>query len=1192
MKDKIVDIITFLFGDLWDMLIKPFAELKTLKSWVFGKDAANGSELIFGTFTEDNINNVFSPGYITMMTVAGTLFVLAVVIQGMRIQSAALNPNSRSLLIEFIKDLMIVGVLLFQLPTLLGIIFEINQSLVNVFEVDFEMKKVQKSSELDSSSFIGDMVIGLVLLGLTIWANFYYAMRKFTLIILMIVSPLMVVFFLFPKFKGITQGWLKELIGTVFIQAIHAFVYWVLALMAAGEDSLILTVIYYMIFIPIGEALKYLFGLSNNMSSNLSKAGAMMGIGALAGMAGAVKGALGDQSVSGALKGMYKGAKGSKSGSAEGESPDGKPTLGGNTGPDTGTTSVAEKMLKAGDITSKFGKASLGIAGSLVGSPMGPVGAIAGASAGALAGEAAGSLAGRSGFAVLNGAGGAIAERFKKGKAGFKSQKDKNDKSAEDEVVSRIAEDETTQWASKNREAFMNDMKEKFPAAHKDELEKKWSNRVGQEKEANLNKARASFNELKPLISSDDAVKKASGNAVQAWADQNKEDFMKQYEKENPPSRPLDQMNEFEKKHYNKQKNAAWNDKVSDKKNEYQRMAQQVANNAAGVGVDSKAVKKEVDGMTSQWANDNEANFKKQYEKENPPSKDFTQMSAQEKEQYYNNRNNAWANKVDQKRADFTNQVQGNHVSADRKGNYGINGDSFAKNFASKIESMEKAEVRAKNPNASKDELELEFKKVDNKSKAIVESISKATNTADKFAINNGRVNTGGIAQFIAKQNTESDKRDFLNTASINNVPKQEALEQWKERAPQVSANNLERAQATMSKPLASQNNLVKGMKIVGATVGSATGLAAVVSSAKTIGTNVATGAATGWTEAVDLNSTTAIATVGAKSLSSIKGAGSGLASGIQQFKNETKAPPIEAQKAFTDKAGYASGVVFGKKGYTVGSQLAAKYNPHNEKVNNLISEPGEVMQMAHKVVDDNGTEQIAKGAVRMVTTADESFIQVRTRTGEVQQVSRTAKGDSGLKKGEVVYQDLNVQDGAFVPNVIKGTNTSAYKMDSTGSKMPFNRSINIAPSSLLSNHSPSGIHNNTVSQPFNQSVDNGQFNLGDLRNHQLTDQIELVTTREQSYLQASGADGQKYRVSKISTGDPRLNQQITQPITVKNHKLVKEDIILEDSQVFGMEEGKYTSSVDPNDLLPPIPNNRYANRLDGERGRYKGVSI
>jgi trimeric autotransporter adhesin len=1187
MKDKIIDIINYLFMSMWGWVIEPFKSLKTLKSWIFGKDGVLESDLVYGTFEKAEITSIFEPGYYTMMAVAGTLFVLAVVLHGMRIQGAAINPNSRGVLIEFIKDLLIVSICLFNLPTLLAFVFEVNMAFVKLFEGSFEMQKVSK--ELGEDSLLGDIAIGLVLLGLSIWANFYYMMRKFTLIILMILSPLMVVLYLFPKFKGITIGWMKEYTGTVFVQAVHAFCYWVMALFASSTATGIETVILYMIFIPVGEGLKSLIGLSTGVQNNWSKAGAMMGMSALAGMAGSVKGALGDQSVTGALKGMYQGAKDRKANSGVGE--DGKPTLAGNTGPDTGSTSIAEKMLKAGDITSKMGKASFGMAGSLAGSPMGPVGAMIGATGGALVGQGVGGLGGRTGFAAVTGVKNGIAGRLKKGKEGLEKAKEEYGQSAEDEIVSRIADDQTTQWAKQNRDDFMKDMKEKFPDAHKSELEKKWDQKLSDKKKENIGHAKGLLNDLKPLVSSDNVVDKASSNMTAAWGEENKEGFMKDFEKNHPPGKSLDAMSTLEKGEYQNKKNSAWNKKLDEKKAQFKNAAQQVANGIVGVGINSEAANKQAEDMTQRWATDNKAAFMKDYNQKNPPGKELHQMSQGEKDTYTQKRNVAWSNRLQEKKAQFTEQARSNNVSSDRKGNYAIDGSSFAKNFANKVEGIEKAEIRAKNPNASKEEIELEYQNLSNKKKAYVESIGNAANGAEKFAINNGKINTMGIAQFVAKANTAKQEKSFIDNAVENGTSRQVAEQQWKQRETEVSNENYNQAQSIINRPMASQNNIVKGLKLAGGYAGAASGLSSVVNSAKTIGSSASLGAVTGWTGSVEPNSTTPIASVGSKVSGAIAGSVMGIGNGYKQLKVDS-VNPIDAQKAFSDKMGYMGGVMLGTKGYTLGSQLATKINPHNNAVNIQISEPGEVMQMAQKVIGDNGTEQIANGAVRMVTTADESYIQVRTRTGEVQQVSRMGRGDSGLKTGEVVYQDLNVQDGAFIPNVLKGTKTSAYKMDSTGSKVPFNRTINIPPNSLLANNSsPVAIQNQSQKQPFNQAVDTGQFNLADLRKQNLHQNVELVVNREQSYLQATN-NGQTYRVSKIAPGDPRLAQEIAQRVTLKNHKLIKEDISVDQSQVKGIEPGQYTSTIDPNELMPPSPNKRYINRQNGERGRFKGVSI
>jgi trimeric autotransporter adhesin len=87
----------------------------------------------------------------------------------------------------------------------------------------------------------------------------------------------------------------------------------------------------------------------------------------------------------------------------------------GGAGTDIGSTARAERMLKAEEILSKGGKAVFGAAGALAGSPMGPMGAIAGSTIEFSTGGAVAGVAGRAGWAGVEFVGHRLKEGIKTG---------------------------------------------------------------------------------------------------------------------------------------------------------------------------------------------------------------------------------------------------------------------------------------------------------------------------------------------------------------------------------------------------------------------------------------------------------------------------------------------------------------------------------------------------------------------------------------------------------------------------------------------------------------------------------------------------------------------------------------------------------------------------------------------------------
>ncbi|WP_138919006.1 hypothetical protein [Ornithinibacillus scapharcae] len=136
--------------------------------------------------------------------------------------------------------------------------------------------------------------------------------------IFMILGPVMVALYLIPQTKDITLGWIREFIGTVLVQAVHAITFFLIAVLSITADGTIESVMLYVIFIPVGEAVKGIFGLTNNTQGALGKATTFSGLAALGGVIGATKGAISGKSVSGALQSMKNGAQtGAKTGKSD-----------------------------------------------------------------------------------------------------------------------------------------------------------------------------------------------------------------------------------------------------------------------------------------------------------------------------------------------------------------------------------------------------------------------------------------------------------------------------------------------------------------------------------------------------------------------------------------------------------------------------------------------------------------------------------------------------------------------------------------------------------------------------------------------------------------------------------------------------------------------------------------------------------
>lgn len=724
-----MELIQALIGKLLEWTIGPFVKLDTFNDLIYSNE-----EDYYGVFNEDQFG-VVAQGMAVMQSISVVIILASIIVAGMRISSSGINPSNRNYTFEYFKDFALVALLFFNLSTIFEIIYDINDMFVSAFESSKNIMQggiVEQTKTFVEQGVVGGLIIGLCMLGLWIWANFYYMMRTLTLMILTIMSPLAVALYLFPQTKGITIGLFKEYTGTVFVQSIHAGTYWVITSINGSAMNLG-SILMFIIFIPLTESIRSLIGLGGQMNDRLSKTAAFFGGSAIMGAYASVKGALNGQSVSQSLKSGAK-AVGNKSGSSEGDdSPKG---ILPNAGTDIGSTSRAERMLKAGDIFSKGGKAIFGAAGAIAGSPMGPVGSIVGSTIGANSGGVIGGVAGRAGMAATEG----LANRAAFfGKTGWNKAKGiwDSDKEADKKLANSLADDATTNWANENKDSFMKNLKERFPDVNNESLNKMWDNEVASKRAGFLKNAESTVSKLRSsdgkLARSSDLVNSTVSNLTKDWANKNEKAFKENYDASNPL--PVNATKE-EMLTHNQNKENAWQQALSNKRETISSVANTAAaklsfdkpdsssfinkddftnevgrNIGSVLGINDKEqientvkaaasnfplthskgselVSSTVNGLTANWADSNKDSFMKNYDSSNPLPANAT---ADQIARHNQNKENAWNKAVTDKRSSINGMVSsiatklGNGAPLESSS---INKDSFVNEVGSNAGSL------------------------------------------------------------------------------------------------------------------------------------------------------------------------------------------------------------------------------------------------------------------------------------------------------------------------------------------------------------------------------------------------------------------------------------------------------------------------------------------------------------------------
>ncbi|HHB1769877.1 TPA: hypothetical protein ACOQ31_004909 [Bacillus cereus] len=1326
MLDKIIGWVGGLIVSMVKTFLSPIYKLiDTIPDLIFGGDSAKLNFL----FKDDTAGSVLNTGLPVMFKFAAFLVLVSAVIAGAKYSAAAINPTNRTYIIEYAKDLMIVSICIWHLDFFYNIIFDMNTWVASEFkraigEQSLDVFKpgqtiAELSMDKNKDDYLFQIFAMLIEVGLSLWANFFYLMRAVSLYILMLMGPVMVGMWLFPQKKQQTLYWMREFVGTVLIQGIHAITIWLIFVLVGKSDNTIIKLILFAMFIPIGEIVKGFIGLSTNTAGAVNRAGTMLGMGALASMAGIVKGIRDDhRSNKEKTKARKEGEEDKKE---DADNP--KNALGANLGTDVGTTSRAARMLKAGQIGSMVGKATGGLAGLAMGAGLGPEGMAVGTFAGSKAGGVPGAVTGRTLAAGLEGvtsAGKHIGSSVKKGLDTYKGLNGEQYPELTDEDIAQdLATKDFENWKADNPDsAVASRLKQAFPGASDAEIAKKVAKTNSDQMSHFKNQRKQDLQNMKknatPYGNARDLVNAATNAFQKGYEADHKDAFMSQL----PENMSAE---EKEKK---------WNDHLNSKVQGFRNHAEQAAIKAGAMPVDAKdkqgnnlfdksyvnkdafasqlalgKVGKAVEGVKGEtlesghqnmgqvdslvgastaafkkaYTADHKAGFMKQFpadvpqqEKEAAWNKHLSQkvqgfknhaqkaaeqagivqqkdgtsyankeaFASQLSQQLQNNPNinamgvssvsgiqkavngvkthslaNGYGNQKQKGVSNVGNLVQASTESF-KQGYAAENKANFMKNLSPTMSQAQKVEAWQSHLNDKGNE----FKAVAQQAAVQAGAMPvQAKDTSGKSLHNQSYVNKDAFASQLTKGlqshaslGTVSQQVGSGITSAIQGVRSHGVAtggainkavfaatqtQASMARAGNLSVSEIERSYADASASVANISQSAGKMTIPTSAVGRMT------QQSKMVGVSMMEGAKhlvhTKGMENVSqayFNASSAVQQAGGNAVQRVM---SGTAAAVHTSLGGNAA---ERHYNVTKGLSYAAGVIGGAGAYQATARMVSKHNPYNKAVQTEAKEIQEIKGMVPTITDATGRQSVAQGAVRLVTTNNKSWIEAKDSSGMTQVVSRYGSGDSSIRSGQVVYQDLNISDGQLTQyrNGMKAT--PAYIQDSSGGKISINRSININPNQLVGNQNQRPLQQKPVfTEPpltVSHKVDNGHFYMSDLDQGGYQN-VQMVVERDRSYMVATTTDGTVSRISPFGKGDTRLqaNQRIERVCEVQDSSIKpREEILVTHTQeeVVRTETHLNLSEHDPQNLIPFAPNPRLAQRRsrNNENGKYGVTSL
>lgn len=1182
IEDKIVSIISKLIEIIFDWILEPFLGISSLQQLVFGKN--DDGKLIWNTFTELELVNGLGPMYNSLLALSLVILVGILVNTGVNTARYRLTPQGRTELTQSILMLFLIGFLLRYLPALYDLLFTINGIFVDFFASSYDETKDKIIPDMVDSLIeeaVGQILIELVLVGLAIWANFYYMMRRITLLILMALGPIFLVMMVNPRWTSVTANWFKELCSTIFIQSIHALTFWFLAKISQSQTTIVGMVLSYIVFIPVTVAVRNLFPfLGGQMADNVSKAGAAFGLSSLGGVIGSVKGAMDGKSLKDIALDTLNYSRGklnqhknpNATATANG---DVKDTLAGNAGSDIGSTKKDERMLRNGEILDRIGKGTLGAMGAITGSGLGAKGSAILGGIGYLAGGTGGGLTGRMATAL----GEKAKDKLKQANSLLNGGMSEQDliNSDFDVAADALAEKEASEWAEQHGPDYKENLRNQFPDASEKELD----NMVAAEKARKKSQFKQRMGEQlqsamdygNEHLETEGLVRQSAQQLAQTWAKDNQASFNEQYAKENP-QQPGESDEDFSKR-----RDIAFQGKTKEMERLFTNMADTAVkdsiNEFGHVNKTSFATNladkiKDIEGINNPDAMAMDAadkgktvtllNANGRLNKENLVNALANNATLQDKEAFI-----AGQEARGVSRADAIKDWNQNHASATLTKHQQYFGDEqFSNNLEKGL--IKNTEV---------------FNRAQNSVPGIRDKMHALGTVMTLDA-----VDTIGKHSTAIKQGVGAVQSSILTSASTGEglfkTVKNAAVSGFDAVQTTYAQQGIEAAGSAIE----AQANFQNSMGYLGGVLLGQKGVVA----AKKLGMKISP-----YKQQVDAESYSPTEVMQMAQTTIDDGGNVQIASGAIRQVVTQDASYIEvltrtgerkrvSRIAAGDSGLSSDAIVYqdlevkdntlisstptyhlDNAGAKVPSDVKISQNPNTllkqgniQKLtlpssiptntisieNSSVYSPNDVQQLALSTIGENGESKIVRGAVRQVMTQSGSYIEVLSHDGKKHRVTPMGKGNSALSEDEILYQDLDIQDGKYVPitSNVGNTKSSTYVMNN-GGKQATQHKIMQNPNDLFKNHK---IQMPSISFPkgkdypaFSQFVESGQFYTDDL-NSQGFQNINVVVENERRFVTAE-KDGVRYRVSPVYAGDTRMSSNEVReiPMTIVEGKLV-----------------------------------------------------
>ena len=220
--DEAESVITKIFRRLLSGLTSSL-QLYSIEDCIFNSGVRGSRAFVFGVYYDSWSYFVFLV-YLIFMVIAVALVTLAVIRIIIKKLEGAISPSARYSMVEGIKDLLIALFVICISWLLIKFALMLNFRFVAIWR-DYVAGKSLSDNASDLSSLAG-VVYRFIFFIIRIYVNYVYILRSLVVPALIITAPLFIILYSFGEAgKKITGQWIRELLGNIFMQSIHAFVF-------------------------------------------------------------------------------------------------------------------------------------------------------------------------------------------------------------------------------------------------------------------------------------------------------------------------------------------------------------------------------------------------------------------------------------------------------------------------------------------------------------------------------------------------------------------------------------------------------------------------------------------------------------------------------------------------------------------------------------------------------------------------------------------------------------------------------------------------------------------------------------------------------------------------------------------------------------------------------------------------------